>query len=30
MAEHAILLLTSTIGCPAVSAALSWIDDIEG
>jgi 4-carboxymuconolactone decarboxylase len=28
--HHAILLLTSTIGFPAVSAALSWIDDIEG
>jgi AhpD family alkylhydroperoxidase len=27
--HHAILLLTSTIGFPAVSAALSWIDDIE-
>jgi 4-carboxymuconolactone decarboxylase len=26
--HHAILLLTSTIGFPAVSAALSWIDDI--
>ena len=28
--SHAILLLTSTIGFPAVSAALSWIDDVEG
>jgi 4-carboxymuconolactone decarboxylase len=28
--EHAILLLTSTIGFPAVSAAMTWIDDIEG
>jgi 4-carboxymuconolactone decarboxylase len=27
--HHALLLLTSTIGFPAVSAALSWIDDIE-
>jgi 4-carboxymuconolactone decarboxylase len=27
--NHAILLLTSTIGFPAVSAALSWVDDIE-
>ena len=26
--EHALLLLTSTIGFPAVSAALSWIDDV--
>lgn len=26
--EHAVLLLTSTIGFPAVSAALSWIDDV--
>lgn len=25
---HALLLLTSTIGFPAVSAALSWLDDI--
>jgi len=25
---HAIILLTSTIGFPAVSAALSWVDDI--
>ncbi len=25
--EHALLLLTSTIGFPAVSAALSWVDD---
>ena len=24
---HAILLLTSTIGFPAVAAALSWVDD---
>jgi AhpD family alkylhydroperoxidase len=26
--RHAILLLTSTIGFPAVSAALSWVDDV--
>ena len=26
--HHAVLVLTSTIGFPAVSAALSWIDDI--
>jgi AhpD family alkylhydroperoxidase len=25
--RHAILLATSTIGFPAVSAALSWVDD---
>jgi 4-carboxymuconolactone decarboxylase len=25
---HALLLLTSTIGFPAVSAALSWVDDV--
>lgn len=25
---HVIILLTSTIGFPAVSAALSWIDDV--
>jgi len=25
--EHGLLCLTSTIGFPAVSAALSWIDD---
>jgi AhpD family alkylhydroperoxidase len=25
--EHALLLLTSTIGFPAVAAALSWVDD---
>lgn len=25
---HAIILLTSTIGFPAVSAALSWADDV--
>lgn len=27
--EHALLCLTSTIGFPAVSAALSWIEDID-
>lgn len=26
--HHAIILLTSTIGFPAVSAALSWADDV--
>ncbi len=26
--RHAIILLTSTIGFPTVSAALSWADDI--
>lgn len=26
--RHALLCLTSTIGFPAVSAALSWVDDI--
>lgn len=25
---HALLLLTSTIGFPTVSAALSWLDDV--
>jgi AhpD family alkylhydroperoxidase len=25
---HAVILLTSTIGFPTVSAALSWVDDI--
>ena len=25
---HAVILLTSTIGFPAVSAAVSWVDDI--
>jgi 4-carboxymuconolactone decarboxylase len=25
---HAVILLTSTIGFPAVSAALCWIDDV--
>lgn len=28
--NHAIILLTSTIGFPAVSAALSWVNDILG
>jgi 4-carboxymuconolactone decarboxylase len=28
--RHAIVLLTSTIGFPAVSAALMWADDILG
>jgi AhpD family alkylhydroperoxidase len=28
--SHAILLLTSTIGFPAVAAALSWVDDSDG
>jgi 4-carboxymuconolactone decarboxylase len=27
---HAIVLLTSTIGFPNVSAALSWADDVMG
>lgn len=27
--HHALLCLTSTIGFPAVSAALSWVDDLE-
>lgn len=26
--HHALLLLTSTIGFPTVSAALSWVEDI--
>ncbi len=26
--RHAIVLLTSTIGFPTVSAALSWVDDL--
>ena len=26
--HHTIILLTSTIGFPAVSAALSWVDDL--
>lgn len=27
--HHALLCLTSTIGFPAVSAALSWVDDLQ-
>jgi len=27
--HHALLTLTSTIGFPAVSAALSWVDDLD-
>ncbi len=26
--RHAVVLLTSTIGFPTVSAALSWVDDV--
>ncbi len=26
--RHAVVLLTSTIGFPSVSAALSWVDDV--
>jgi 4-carboxymuconolactone decarboxylase len=26
--NHAIILLTSTIGFPVVSAAISWVNDI--
>jgi len=26
--RHALVLLTSTIGFPTVSAALSWVDDV--
>ena len=26
--RHAIIVLTSTIGFPTVSAALSWVDDV--
>jgi AhpD family alkylhydroperoxidase len=26
--RHAVILLASTIGFPAVSAALSWVDDV--
>ena len=26
--HHAVILLSSTIGFPSVSAALSWVDDI--
>jgi 4-carboxymuconolactone decarboxylase len=28
--QHAVILLTSTIGFPRVAAALSWADDIIG
>ncbi|HYA86029.1 MAG TPA: carboxymuconolactone decarboxylase family protein [Nitrospirota bacterium] len=28
--RHAIILLTSTIGFPNVSAALSWVEDVLG
>ena len=28
--RHAIMILTSTIGFPAVAAALSWIEEIIG
>lgn len=28
--HHALILLTSTIGFPTVSAALSWVDDTFG
>ncbi len=27
--HHALLCLTSTIGFPAVSAAMSWVDDLD-
>jgi alkylhydroperoxidase/carboxymuconolactone decarboxylase family protein YurZ len=27
--KHGLLCLTSTIGFPAVSAAMSWLDDLE-
>jgi 4-carboxymuconolactone decarboxylase len=27
--HHALICLTSTIGFPAVSAAMSWLDDLE-
>jgi 4-carboxymuconolactone decarboxylase len=27
--HHALLCLTSTIGFPAVSAAMSWVDDVS-
>jgi 4-carboxymuconolactone decarboxylase len=26
--HHAIILITSTVGFPTVSAALSWVDDV--
>lgn len=28
--HHALLALTSTLGFPAVAAALSWVDDVIG
>ena len=28
--RHAVVLLTSTIGFPTVSAALSWVEDVLG
>jgi alkylhydroperoxidase/carboxymuconolactone decarboxylase family protein YurZ len=28
--RHALIVLTSTIGFPTVSAALSWVDDVLG
>jgi len=28
--RHAVILLTSTLGFPQVSAALSWVDDVVG
>jgi AhpD family alkylhydroperoxidase len=28
--HHALLLITSTVGFPTVSAALSWVDDVLG
>jgi 4-carboxymuconolactone decarboxylase len=28
--HHALLLITSTVGFPTVSAALSWVDDVMG
>ncbi len=27
---HAVILLTSTVGFPTMSAALSWVDDVIG
>ena len=28
--EHAVILLTSTLGFPRVSAAMSWVGDLTG
>lgn len=28
--HHALILITSTVGFPTVSAALSWVDDVLG